>query len=210
MSVFNKILLYILSIFPVYIIIIVLKITLKFTGNGIEFISKKPFYNVKLWFFSDSNGLVVLMILLLIISIFTFYRLKKSLSVKEESEIGIIESIEEKNIEYLSFLATYLIPLFTFDLSNIRAIIVFLITFSLMGYMYIKTNMFYANIGLLMSNYNIYQMTIVITTPIEGNENRINVIMISKKSSNEIEEKDEISFSYINKEVILFKSKIER
>lgn len=210
MSIFNKILLYILSIFPVYIIIIVLKITSKFIGNGIEFISKKRIYNIKLWFFSDSNSLVVLMILLLILSAYTFCRLKKSLSEKEESEIGVIEFIEEKNIEYLSFLATYLIPLFTFDLTNFRAVIVFLITFGLMGYMYIKTNMFYANIGLLMSNYNIYQMTIRIITPVKGNENKINVIMISKKSSDEIEEKDEISFSYINKEVILLKSKIER
>jgi hypothetical protein len=54
-------------------------------------------------------------------------------------------SSEDKNSEHLVFLATYVIPLVGFKLDSMRDSINLGITLLLLGVIYVRTNLFYAN-----------------------------------------------------------------
>lgn len=69
-----------------------------------------------------------------------------------------IKKIENSNYEHLTFLATYIIPLICFDLSQIRYAIDLLILLIIIGAIYAKTNMFYANPTLALLGYNVYKV----------------------------------------------------
>jgi len=68
-----------------------------------------------------------------------------------------IKEIESINYEHLTFLATYIMPLAGFNLDNIREIVVLALLLIVIGIIYIKTDLFYANPSLALLGYNIYR-----------------------------------------------------
>lgn len=87
-----------------------------------------------------------------------------------------ISTIESLNYENLTFLATYIIPLVCFDLdfhlSENRNFIMLLLVLILIGWIYVKTNIFYTNPTLAILNFKIYRVT---------TENRTNVVVITRR-----------------------------
>lgn len=70
-------------------------------------------------------------------------------------EIKEIESIE---YEHLTFLTTYIIPLVCFKFESLRYIVVFVILLFVIGCIYIRTDIFYANPSLALLNFRIYKV----------------------------------------------------
>lgn len=219
MNVLDKINLYILSIFPVYIIIIISKIKWSFFKTGdffndstIDFVlfmreKNSTVYHMINWFFTDQNLILCLMLLLLVWSLVVAIYFKQHIET-EQSFTGEIVKISNNNVEFMSFMATYLIPLFTFNMDGIRSSLIFFVTFSLMGFLYVKADVYYSNIGLILLNYNIYSATIKNLNGIDT----FDTILIAKRTDKKFEKSQKIKFSYIssnNNDIIFLKSIIK-
>ncbi|WGE46931.1 anti-phage protein KwaA [Actinobacillus equuli] len=68
-----------------------------------------------------------------------------------------IKKLENLNYEHLTFLATYIIPLISFDFENNRQLVVLSILLIIMGMIYVKTDLFYANPSLALLGFKIYK-----------------------------------------------------
>lgn len=69
-----------------------------------------------------------------------------------------ITNIQNINHEHLTFLTTYIIPLICIDITNPRYIIIFITLIIVIGIIYIKTDLFYANPTLALLGYYIYKV----------------------------------------------------
>ncbi|WP_459581784.1 anti-phage protein KwaA [Dickeya oryzae] len=88
-----------------------------------------------------------------------------------------IIKLEKINYEHLTFLATYIIPLITFDFEKERYVLVLAALLVIMGVIYIKTDLFYANPSLALLGFNIYKVDIKVSE----DKNKEGVIIISRK-----------------------------
>ncbi len=84
--------------------------------------------------------------------------------------------VESINYEHLTFLATYIIPLVTFDFESTRYLIVLALLLVFMGVIYIKTDLFYANPSLALLGFHIYKAD----GEFKNNETRQNIIIITQ------------------------------
>ena len=157
-----------------------------------------PIYLGLNWQFIGFNKLCELNILPLIIGlpyIVVFYLSKKYLqhvlNGTQQFSVKII-NIENISNEHLVYLATYLIPLICFDFSSTRHLIVLLFLLIVIGVIYNKVNMFYANPSLSFFNFKVYRLdyeressikksTIVITQDILKENDKIKYIGLSDK-----------------------------
>ena len=71
-----------------------------------------------------------------------------------------IESVENQNYEYLTFLTTYIIPLISFSLSEVRFVIVLAILLIVIGCIFVKMDLYYGNPTLALMGYRLYRVTI--------------------------------------------------
>lgn len=69
-----------------------------------------------------------------------------------------IKKIEGINYEHLTFLATYVVPLISFDFGSGRQMLVLALLLIVMGVIYIKTDLFYANPSLALMGFHIYRV----------------------------------------------------
>jgi len=91
--------------------------------------------------------------------IYCFYGYKKfEFDLNGTTDIPFeVKKIESINYEHLTFLATYIIPLISFDFESTRQMIVFGLLLAVMGIIYIKTDLFYANPSLALLGFFIYK-----------------------------------------------------
>ena len=87
-----------------------------------------------------------------------------------------IESVEEKNYDYLTFLTTYIIPFACLDLDNISNIITLILLLLVIGSILVKSNFYLANPTLALFNYRLYTVKYCV----DGNERTITVLSKDK------------------------------
>ncbi|EOZ9397062.1 MULTISPECIES: anti-phage protein KwaA [Enterobacteriaceae] len=182
----RKIDLYILSLAILFCFFIF--ITLKFPvcfGAKCEFIG---------WSLLLKNNVVPLVCLGLLIYCWIAYRrFKYDTNKTVELPLKIIK-IEKINYEHLTFLATYIIPLITFDFEKERYVIVLAVLLIIMGVIYIKTDLFYANPSLALLGFNIYKLDVSIT----GGINKTGLILITRR---QLKENDMVSYIVLDERV---------
>jgi len=93
---------------------------------------------------------------------FLFYCLfaycKLDFDLKGATEIPFeISKLENINYEHLTFLATYVVPLISFNFENNRQLIVLALLLVVMGIIYVKTDLFYTNPSLSLIGFRIYR-----------------------------------------------------
>jgi hypothetical protein len=150
----QKIELYIISLVFLFIIILANQIPVCI-GSNCHFIP----INELLLHWPPVISFCMLGIVLAIIFYFKFrYRVVKGGTLPGET----IEEIENLNFENLTFLATYIIPLVAFDLDfhlrENRNFMILILVLILIGWIYIKTNIFYTNPTLSILNFRIYKI----------------------------------------------------
>jgi hypothetical protein len=106
-----------------------------------------------------------------------------------------LTSVESKGSEHLVFLATYVIPLVGFSLDNSRQIINFGITLGIIGAIYVRTNLFYANPTLSLLGFRVYEASI-------GSDR---VILISKQ---ELDDNDIINCITLDRKTFFAKKSL--
>ena len=91
---------------------------------------------------------------------YCFYAYKKfNFDLKGATDIPFeIKKIESLKYEHLTFLATYVVPLISFDFGSGRQMIVLTLLLVVMGIIYIKTDLFYANPSLALLGFHIYRI----------------------------------------------------
>lgn len=105
------------------------------------------------------NNLVVLICLILMIVGFVGYIVfRDKLKSAKELPVRLIEC-KSINYENLSFLATYIIPLMCFPMNTDREIFVAFAVIVIIGYIFVKTNLFYSNPSLALMGFSIYTAT---------------------------------------------------
>ncbi len=103
-----------------------------------------------------NNPLPIISIVFFLYCLFAYFRF--DFDLKGASEIPFeIKKLENINYEHLTFLATYIVPLISFDFSSGRQIVVLALLFVVMGAIYIKTDLFYANPSLALLGFHIYR-----------------------------------------------------
>jgi len=180
---------YILSLWLLFILIIVNKINIEICLSC-DFSNKQEIINIL-----KNNILPLSCIFLLSIS-FAFYLYFKNLINGAKNGPFEIVEIEDKSSEHLVFLATYVIPLVGFSLEGIRQIINLYITLVILGAIYIRTNLFYANPTLSLLGFKIFSAKIII----DNNEKW--VILIARE---DFEVKDGINTYKLDKKIFFAK-----
>lgn len=127
---------------------------------------------------------------LIIVSIVTFIYFLFCQMNKEE-DFGQVES---KNSEILSYFITYIVPLTTLKEGDINSVIINLILFLVIGIFYVSENQFYLNVLFKFAGFNVFQ-----------DENK--KIIISKKSSERISNKNHVNVKKVGNKVFLINKK---
>lgn len=89
-----------------------------------------------------------------------------------------ITEIDNIDYEHLTFLTTYIVPLVCFNFENFRYQIVLVILLIIIGIIYIRTDLFYANPTLAILKFRIYK----ISGDFANGETRSNIILITREN----------------------------
>jgi len=176
-----KVGMYILSLWLLFLLIVVNKVDVPICW-GCDFVTTD-----NLWEIAKGNILPILCAFLLLTSLCFYFWFKYLLAGTAIGPYRVI-SIESKGSEHLVFLATYVIPLVGFSLENTRQIINLGITLSIIGVIYVKTNLFYANPTLSLLGFKVYEAdigsgkVILISTDDLDESDDVNYIVLDRKT----------------------------
>ncbi|TGL58680.1 hypothetical protein EHQ58_10205 [Leptospira ognonensis] len=92
------------------------------------------------------------------------------------TNIGKVIKTEDMSYEHLVFLATYILPFFTFDANDIRSFVSMVVLLIAIGSIYIKTEKFFTNPTLALLGFKLYKIEFK-----NHNQAVINMTIISKK-----------------------------
>lgn len=185
MSKFN---LFILSLWLLFACVAILTAYIPICfGNGCAFIGVKP-----LLLHNITSGVSVL---LMAYGVFGYLRFKYAVSGTPNIPMRVV-SVESESYQHLVFLATYIIPLTAVDFENVRSILVFWILIAVMGTIYVKTEMFFANPSLALLNFKLYK----VEAEFKGNIPTRSLTLMSK---NEIRVNDKVKYYKLSSSVYL-------
>ena len=191
-SSWDKIELYIISLWLLFILIIVVTIDVPICiKDNCSFIG---FDKLVL-----KNLIPIVSLSFFLLGVVFMYRFKYKLQGSQRNNI-IVKKIENRNYEHLTFLTTYIIPLIAFDLTKIKYVIVLFLLLVAIGVMYVKTNIFYTNPTLALLGYRIYRIDA------EVNGNYIEGIIIISKEN--VSLSDTLSYRKIHEDIYYVRVRI--
>ena len=128
---------------------------------------------IELWSLLKRNWLALICLILAILGwVISFFEVRKWSGVKNPPYS--IESIKNENYEYLTFLTTYIIPLIGIDLTKIRYVVVLFVLLILIGFIFIRMDLFCGNPTLAFMGYRLYR------AEIKGVDSPNGIMLISK------------------------------
>ncbi|RYH30555.1 MAG: hypothetical protein EON54_21770, partial [Alcaligenaceae bacterium] len=111
-----KVGMYLLSLWLLFVLIFVNKVTIDICFNC-KFANKQELVEI-----AKENVLPLICVGLLLVSGACYFRFRYLIAGAQDGPL-CIESIEDKSAEHLVFLATYVVPLVGFGLDNVRQMI---------------------------------------------------------------------------------------
>ncbi|MFZ6845542.1 anti-phage protein KwaA [Undibacterium sp. RuTC16W] len=103
---------------------------------------------------ASKNHMPLICVIVLLVSVGFYIAFIRIIEGAKNGPFKVIE-IEDKTADHLVFLATYVIPLLSFNLDTLRQIVSLVITLLLIGAIYVRTNLFYANPTLSLLGFKI-------------------------------------------------------
>lgn len=169
----RKIGLFFLSLWLLFLLMIIITVNIPVCFSGdCEFIGFS--------YLLSHNVIPVISIISLIIGALSYYDFKFRLRGAPERSFKITK-IENIDYEHLTFLTTYIVPLVTFNFFSIRYQIVFVVLLFVIGIIYIRTDLFYANPTLAILKFRIYK----VNGELKGIETKKNKILITREPLNQ-------------------------
>lgn len=175
----EEIKLYILSLAILFLIVLLITFDLSFLDSvdncsiPLECAAEKNNSQVLLEAIK-SNWLPVLMAILISYCFFIKYEFEHKLDGGAGDSLNIIEC-ESQDYEYLTFLATYIIPFFGFSFTEIGRLLAYAVLLVVIGIIFVKTEKYYANPTLAVFGYRIYKVTLT-----DGTDEYKSVVAITK------------------------------
>lgn len=178
-----KINFYLLSMWLFYIIVIILSLPCFWEKENVD---------VKMMLLST----LALVCFLYVSAFFGWLVIKRkndshSLSVE-------IQDIQQRDYETLAFLASYFIPLVSFNLDNIRHQLVLIVLFIAIGIIYIRGNMYFANPTLSLLGFKSYTASLVF----QNGDVKGDIILISTQA---LSQNDRVTYLKIDEGVFYAK-----
>jgi hypothetical protein len=164
----RKVGLYVISLWLLFLLVIIITVKIPFCwGDNCHFIG-----------FNQLNTAIVIPVICLACLLWGIYEFKRfKFDIEGTTNIPFkLVKVESINYEHLTFLATYIIPLVTFDFESVRYLIVLALLLFFMGVIYIKTDLFYANPSLALLGFHIYKADGLF----KGDDTRENIIIITR------------------------------
>lgn len=168
----RKIALYFLSLWLLFLLIIIITADI-------------PIYWCHDWMFVGlkylllNNVVPIICVFALIIGGLSYYDFNHQITGTPELSFKITE-IENIDYEHLTFLTTYIVPLVCFNFESIRYEIVLAILLIVIGAIYIRTDLFYANPTLAILRFRIYR----VSGSFRNNETRNGIVLICREKLN--------------------------
>lgn len=177
--------LYIISLWLLFLLIIVLtlEIPICFEPDA-RFIGFEALFKL--------NVIPSIAFVFLLIGCILYFRFDHKLKGSNDLPSKVLKA-ENVSFEHLTFLTTYIIPLICIDLNKPRYAIIFLILLIIIGLIYVRTNLFYANPSLALLGYQINRIDIKTRSGTQEN-----IIFISRNSVNEGQE---VIFKQLDKNI---------
>ena len=183
---------YILSLWLLFILIFINKVSLDICPSC-RFATAKELQEI-----ATQNWLPIACVIMLALSSCAYFYFAHLINGAKSGPYVVIE-VENKNSEHLVFLATYVIPLVGFGLDTARQIINLNITLVILGLIYVRTNLFYANPTLSLLGFKVYGALI------EEGGRSFQVIIISK---DELDIGDSINTMELDRKIFFAKKSI--
>jgi hypothetical protein len=159
--------LYVLSLWLLFLLIIVVTIDIPFCfGERCSFIGFPEL--------AKRNVVPIIALVCVLIGVLFYFRFDYKISGSKSIPVSI-SSVEDMNYEHLTFLTTYIIPLICFNLTSERYLIVLGLLLVVIGLIYVKTDKFYANPTLALLGFQLYSAVVTRRTG-----QKVKVVLISK------------------------------
>ena len=147
---FRKINLYVLSLGLLFVFIII--ITFQLPGDEVDLGTLAGWASL-----AASNYVSLFSMAMLVYCAFAYLGFEHELKGATQLPFTV-NKIESVDYEHLTFLATYVVPLISFDFGSGRQLVVLALLLIAMGAIYVKTNLFYANPSLALMGFRIYRI----------------------------------------------------
>lgn len=160
--------LYILSLWFLFLLIIVVTIDIPFCyGDNCEFIGFLPL--------AQKNIVSIIAFIFLIFGTVFYFRFNYRIAGSRSIAAKVVK-IEDVNYEHLTFLTTYIIPLICFNLTSARYLLALGLLLFIIGVIYVKTDKFYANPTLAVLGFRVYKVNLQTRTGLKEG-----LVVISKE-----------------------------
>ncbi len=149
----NKILLFLSSYIPLYILLIIKNILERITVDG-KFVDIFSKFRDAIWFDSINDyALLILSIVTIVSFVYLLVSLKRS---KGDKHYKVVEVEDRTGELFFSYISIYLLSCMTLSLNRIVDCFVFLFTMIIVGIIYVKNDMQYLNPIMNILGYKIY------------------------------------------------------
>lgn len=149
----KKIIFFISSYIPLYLLLIIKNILERTTDKGKFDVPNSPLSNN--YFFDEINDYVIIFLLIIsICSLLFLYNLIKKQACDYTYKIK--EITNQTSEIYFNYISLYLLPCIGLSLNNITDIFVLLFIMIIIGYIYVSNNLTFINPVLQFLGYNIY------------------------------------------------------
>jgi hypothetical protein len=182
---------YLLSLWLLFVLMFVNKVSIDICLDC-PFASRTELVEI-----ARANFLPIACIVMLLVSTGFYFVFTHLIGGAKDGPYKVIE-VEDKNAEHLVFLATYVIPLVGFGLESVRQMINLSITLTLLGAIYIRTNLFYANPTLSLLGFKIF----VVKLERQGVSVPYPCVLISRE---EIELNDSVNVTLLDRRIFFAK-----
>lgn len=163
----NKIILYLASYVPLYLILILKNALLKFENRGWNF------KNI-IFFNSLDDFVIVILAFFTMVSIGYIIYQTNELKKYQKNTYKILKVNNFSSDSILNYISIYILTFIEFDLNSLSNIVTFVFIIALLGVISIRYDDLYINPTLLLWNYKVYNLTI------EKNGNKIEMIVLVK------------------------------
>lgn len=171
---YHKVVLFISSYIPLYILLILKNVLERITSEGVFLNLAIKIKNAV--FFDSVNDFAV--VVLTFLSIYSFWYLKRKIrKANGEKKFIIITIKDETSNNYFNYISVYLLSCIGLSLNSIVDIFVFIFLMVVVGFIYINNNMTYLNPTINLLGFKIYEMEV---ESVYTNQ-RIESIVITKK-----------------------------
>ena len=177
MNVFNKLMLFVSSYIPLYMLLILKNIFERITDGGhlVNIVQK---FKVATWFDEVNDWAVSILSLAIVVSAVYLWRdLENETSSKKYL---IIEVSDETGNYYFNYISIYLLSCMGLTLNCIVDCFVFLFVMIIVGYIYVSNNMMYMNPVANVMGYKVYNCVL---NSVNTNDDDIVSIVVVPKST---------------------------